>query len=229
MSAAEEFAAEFGRDLSRLKCANVFNPYRDICGDHDRPDAPALRRGNLRRVLASATERGIDAIWVGLELGYGGGRRTGLPMTDNLRLAEYGRRMGVTGLAEPTLTGPLSEATSSAVWEALAGVRQRVFLWNVFPLHSHKQGEPLSNRRHNALERDLGLPFLARLVERLQPRTLVSIGRDAAVALEREGYQFEAVRHPAYGGRTEFIAGVRQACPQPRRPNLAALLTRGEA
>lgn len=208
MSAATQFSRAFVADLAALQFNDVFNPYSDTCPNWDRADAPAIRRRNLESVLSAAVDQGVDDIWVGLELGHGGGRRTGLPMTDDRRLASHAARFALTGLELPTIAGRPTEITAGAVWEALSAINRPVLLWNVFPLHSHKAGQPLSNRRHNAAERDAGMTFLARLTDQFASASLVAVGRDAESALRKAGIAHEAVRHPAFGGKPDFLAGV---------------------
>lgn len=46
------------------------------------------------------------------------------------------------------------------------------------------------------------------LIHLLSPHRVLAIGRDAQLALEDLGVTAEKVRHPSYGGQTEFIQGV---------------------
>lgn len=154
---------------------------------------------------------GVEDLWIGLELGYNGGRRTGLAMTDDAHLYAHGRRFGVAdSMQVATRAGPQREMTAGIVWEALSQISRRVFLWNVVPLHSHATGKPLSNRRHTASERGVCLPHLAGLIEIVKPRRLVSVGREASAALARQGYAHIAVRHPAFGGKRDFLTQVSE-------------------
>jgi uracil-DNA glycosylase len=84
-------------------------------------------------------------------------------------------------------------------------------LWNVFPLHPHEAGEPFSNRSHNARERAAGEDVLAELIELLAPKRIIAIGNDAARSAGRVSPNKEAiqVRHPSYGGQTEFLAQMK--------------------
>jgi hypothetical protein len=54
----------FVNALSELQLDNVFNPYADKCPVHDRSDAVAARRRNLRGYLKAATDIGVDTIWM---------------------------------------------------------------------------------------------------------------------------------------------------------------------
>ena len=220
MTAKSRFARDFVADLARMRFENVFNPYSDTCEICDGPDAPAKRRRNLESVLSAAVAGGVDALWVGLELGHGGGRRTGLPRTDDRRLQTHGTRFGLADLEPPTIAGRSVELTASAVWEALESVPGRVLLWNVFPLHPHKPGTSLSNRRHHPAEREAGIAILKRLKEQLSDAPIIAVGRHAEAALRRAGYPHDAVRHPAYGGKPDFLAGVAQL--HHHRPNTSS-------
>ncbi len=193
--------------LSQVQLDSVFNPYSDRCELCDRADAPQRRRANLRNFLESMTEVEVDSIWIARDLGYRGGRRTGVPLTDEIHLEILGR---IYGLAPSRATkGPaVAERTAAIIWRVLAEVKQPVFLWNVFPLHPFEPGEPMSNRCHTRAEREAFSDLLVALLEMLQPKRLVAIGRDSQQALTDRGLECHPVRHPSYGGQTEFIDGM---------------------
>ena len=69
---------------------SVFNPYSECCPTHDRPGADALRTQNLVRWLTASLESRVDTMWIARDLGYRGGRRTGLPLTDEIHLNQAG-------------------------------------------------------------------------------------------------------------------------------------------
>ncbi|MGO8868998.1 MAG: uracil-DNA glycosylase [Alphaproteobacteria bacterium] len=105
--------------------------------------------------------------------------------------------------------GPeVAERTAAVVWQMLRAIDRPIFLWNVFPLHPHEPGDPMSNRCHTRVERESCRPLLTWLMETLQPRTVVAIGRDAHLALQDLGISAAAVRHPSYGGQSEFVSGL---------------------
>ena len=198
----------FLADLAGVRLDGVFNPYSDRCPDHDRAGSPRCRRGNLEAVLAAAWAAKGGSVWVARDLGYRGGRRTGLPLTDEVHLRHFSEAWGGLSLQKAT-TGPaVGERTAAVIWDMLCRVGRPVFLWNLFPLHPHDAGNPMSNRSHNAAERRIGEWFLTSLLEALQPATVVAIGNDAATALQRLGFGHAKVRHPSYGGQASFCAGV---------------------
>jgi predicted 2-oxoglutarate/Fe(II)-dependent dioxygenase YbiX len=74
----------FAAALAETCLPSVFNPYRETCAHHDHPEA--VRRRNLKRCLEAALDARVDTIWIARDLGYRGGRRTGVPLTDEVHL-----------------------------------------------------------------------------------------------------------------------------------------------
>ncbi|MCH4565501.1 uracil-DNA glycosylase [Halomonas sp. EGI 63088] len=195
------------RALKNIQFENTFNPYFERCPVYDLQDAPELRRHYLKEMLDRASDIELDAIWVGRDLGYRGGRRTGLALTDDVHFADHLQRWRLD-VQRPTHGKPVAERTAAAIWDILLRVRVPVFLWNVFPLHPFNEGDPFSNRAHNARERRAGAEILIKMVELLQPKRIIAIGNDAYNVLSgvfAEDFVYKA-RHPSYGGQTEFLA-----------------------
>jgi hypothetical protein len=199
---------DFVAQVSALRFDNVFNPYTDACPDHDDAEAPVIRRRNLELVLEAALRIEVDSFWIARDLGYRGGRRTGLALTDDVHLDFHARLLGTGPLARAT-KGPLvAERTAAIVWRMLRRIERPIFLWNVFPLHPHEPDSPMSNRCHTRSERNACLPLLSWLLGTLRPRHIVAIGRDAHTAVEELGVNANLVRHPSYGGQADFVAGL---------------------
>lgn len=150
-----------------MRFPDAFNPYSDVCQVHDVPTAPEIRRRNLQAILEAVGDRPVDELWLGLEPTWRGGRRTGLAITDDPRLALHASRWRAAGVTRATRSEGPYEQTAENVWKALAGVSERVFLWNAVPLHTHKPGLPLSDRRHTKTERNACLPLLGKLLDLL--------------------------------------------------------------
>lgn len=201
---------EFVDALCDLDIEEVFNPYSSQCPVYDLPHAPGMRKRALLATLNEASQREVDSLWIGRDLGYRGGRRTGLALTDDMHLQSYASRWGIT-IQRPTKGPPIGERTAAVIWSVLALIKPSIVLWNVFPLHPHERGNPFSNRAHNSQEGKIGEEFLAELLLMLKPKRLVAIGNDAArVALRIAGAQeVFKVRHPSYGGQTKFVQQVR--------------------
>ena len=163
----------------------------------------------------------IDAIWVGRDLGYRGGRRTGLALTDDVHIDRHARRWDLVA-ERPTIGAAVAERTAAVIWSMLDQIDAKIFLWNVFPLHPHESGKPFTNRHHNARERRAGEELLQALIALLRPARIIAIGNDAAAAANRvvDIVPVICVRHPSYGGQFQFlcqIAELYEAAPQNRR------------
>ena len=198
--------------LSSLRFKNAFNPYSDTCLTHDLPDAAALRRDNLRQVLEVALENGVESLWIARDLGYRGGRRTGLAMTDDKHLANHASLLGLASLNRATTGTAVAERTATVIWDALMAIGQPIFLWNVFPLHPHDPTDEMTNRLHTREEREASRPLLEWLIANLKPKSIVAIGRDSQAALSAMGISHGVieVRHPSYGGQREFTESIQR-------------------
>ncbi|MFP6831724.1 MAG: uracil-DNA glycosylase [Pseudomonas sp.] len=198
----------FVNALSELKLDNVFNPYADKCPVHDRSDAVSARRRNLRGYLKAAAEIGIDTIWMGRDLGYRGGRRTGLALTDEYHLSEMTQRYPGSSFKQATVGPALAERTASEIWSVLRAVELPPLLWNVFPFHPHEPGNPFTNRKFTARELQQVDVLNETLIKWLKVRRVVAIGQDAFNYASRFGVEVVAIRHPSYGGIKDFRNGM---------------------
>jgi uracil-DNA glycosylase len=195
--------------LKALNFNHAFNPYLDRCAVHDLIDAPKQREKLLLEILGKATSVKIDAIWIGRDLGYRGGRRTGLALTDDINFESHLARWEIIA-NRPTKGIALPERTADSIWGILNKIAAPIFLWNVFPLHPYEPGNPFSNRQHNAKERRAGVELLEQLLILLKPERIIAIGNDAAKVVSQ--MQTESpikVRHPSYGGQAQFLAQMR--------------------
>lgn len=202
--------AHFVETLRALDFEDTFNPYSDRCAVHDYDDAPRRRRDALLAILRAATGSEIDSLWIGRDLGYRGGRRTGLALTDDAHLFAHAERWGAS-IEKPTKGDIVAERTAAVIWSVLNQIDAAVFLWNVFPLHPHDSSDQFTNRAHNARERRAGEDLLFQLILLLKPRRLVPIGSDAASTAYRlcGNQDVIRIRHPSYGGQTEFLKQAR--------------------
>lgn len=204
--------------IGSLQFENTFNPYAQRCPVHDLDDAPSRRRSALHAILNVAVQTTVDSLWIARDLGFRGGRRTGLALTDDIHMHAHAERWRIP-ISRPTHGQLVPERTAGIVWSVLSQIDVPVFLWNVFPLHPHESSQPFSNRSHTAQERRAGEEVLAALMELLRPRRIVAIGNEAASSVRRFMCQAEVVqvRHPSYGGQTEFLHAVRDLYSIPAR------------
>jgi hypothetical protein len=112
----------FADALAETNMPGVFNPYRDNCPLHDRPNAATVRRRNLRRCLEASLDTGVDTIWVARDLGYRGGRRTGVALTDEVHLDSAAAMMGGISLER---AGAIPPETARLPMECLSAAPPR--------------------------------------------------------------------------------------------------------
>jgi hypothetical protein len=188
------------RELPSLTIGTTFNQFRDE-GPDDLPGAPAIRLANLRQYLEERRE--ADVVAVGEAAGYQGMRWSGIAFTSEFDLLRWGDPYRRSSRRPRPWKEP-SGTIVHGVLEELDAER-RVILWNTVPTHPHLAGKPLSNRRPTREEIAAGRVLVERLVEIVQPRIVVGVGRIACAALPQAQY----VRHPAQSGATAFRLGMR--------------------
>lgn len=198
----------FVKALSKIRLPSVFNPYAEHCSICDLDEAVEFRRNNLQSFLEAALDSHVDTIWIARDLGYRGGRRTGVPLTDEVHLENASRVLGGAFLQRATQGPVVAERTAAIVWQVIERIGKPVVLWNVFPFHPHELNDPMSNRCHTRIEREATAPLLHNLIKMFRPKKIVAIGRDAQLALENLEVSAAGVRHPSYGGQRDFINGL---------------------
>ncbi len=155
-------------------------------------------RAHLERVADG------DLLLLGEAAGWRGARQSGVAFTS-------AHQVGLRGTREPTAT---------VVHESLSalGLSERALLWNTFPLHPHKVDEPRTNRTPVAAEVQSTESLISVAA---RGRRVVCVGQVAAKAFARAtGLRVPdvdtarpdaaavVVRHPSYGGATEFRSGM---------------------
>ncbi len=200
----ESFAA-FIEGVAQRSFGAAFCMFREADPALEHPAGPERRRANATAYLERAGRAPL--LLVGEAMGYAGGRFSGLAFTAERTLAGWGPPYEATSL-RPEGWAEQSGTIVHGTLEQL-GLSAGTVLWNVVPAHPHRPGEPLSNRTPTIGELRAGADVLAELIERLEPRAIVAVGRSAERALGELGLPCDAaVRHPANGGATAFRAGL---------------------
>ena len=187
---------------SRPHTQNSCNPYRE----------PSARNNLVRYLEKVYSQRGRPILLVGEALGYRGGLLTGIPFSSErlLRTAPHAFLRSLRDQLD--IAGDTSEATATMVWGALAGRRKVPLFWNAFPFHPHRPGEPDSNRAPSGREVEESRLYLQQLARIFRPVKVAGLGRKGAQAAERAlpGNKVTLLRHPSYGGKLEFEAGLER-------------------
>lgn len=203
--ATDDQIEDFVEAISLIQSSNAFNPYKDVCEVADSSESPRIRVENLKSVLKACISSEYCSLWIARDLGYRGGRRTGIALTDELYLRKYGELIGAKNLRKATKGVAVPERTAFVVQNILGRIRKSVFMWNVFPLHPYESNNQLSNRKHTTAEREMSRFAIEWLVKMLNIDVVVAIGRDAEAALGEMKLDAAAARHPSYGGQREFV------------------------
>ena len=198
-------------DLSQVKLsADAFNEYAP--GDAN----SAVRRENLRLYLRTMAARNPTTLLVMEAPGYRGCRLTGVPVTSRKvllegvpRLTMFSVQEGYRDVDDIGFERVYGEQSATIVWGTLANLSLLPFIWNTFPFHPHKAGQPLSNRRPRKSEIDLGVPYLQRLLEYWRYEKVIAVGNVAYETMVGKGIDCQKIRHPAHGGKNDFVAGLK--------------------
>lgn len=188
---------------------HLFNPY----GYQN--EANCARRHNLRLYLTSMAQRRPQVMLVAEAPGYRGCRLTGVPFVSPLIMQ--------TGLDDVDLFGGARgyqvtdewpevqrEVSATIMWQTLLANGFTPLLWNALPFHPHRPGNPQSNRTPRTSELALGKPFLSALLQLFPVQTVVAVGNKAESALTQWDISFKKVRHPAQGGKKDFVHGIQK-------------------
>jgi len=175
----------------------------------------AIRRRNLRLYLDELSARRPSTMLVGEAVSYRGGRLTGIAfVSETLMLSgvatRAGRILGADRGYRKATPGPRlsTEASATMVWSTIAAIEPLPLLWNAFPFHPFRDGDPDSNRVPSAAELLLGERFIERLLRLFPIERVVAIGNQAALSLTRMDIAHEKVRHPSQGGKQLFVTGM---------------------
>lgn len=199
------------RELSLAKVSNdAFNEYAP--GDMNN----AIRRSNLRLYLRAMAARRPKTLLLMEAPGYRGCRLTGVPVTSRKVLLEglpalkmFGREAGFRDVADVGFERVYGEQSATIVWSALADLGALPLIWNTFPFHPHRAGKGNSNRKPRAAEIALGADFLGQLLAIWEFEQLIAVGNIAHETLQDLSLDCRKLRHPAHGGKRDFVAGLR--------------------
>ncbi|VTU42665.1 MULTISPECIES: uracil-DNA glycosylase [unclassified Variovorax] len=200
---------------------DVFNPWRDHDPVNDQNElGPSIRAANLERYLAARVGK-ARLLLVAEAPGHRGCRVSGIAMTSERIMlghhpviphhAVFEGPKQQTSLPELHKKGA-NEQTASTVWGLLLSLGlapEEFVLWNAFPCHPHKPGEPLSNRAPTPKEVAACADVLRDMLTLLGTARVVAVGRVAQRQLQVQGVEAPYVRHPAMAGINQFREQVQ--------------------
>lgn len=209
-SSAEPQIDALIRELSLAQLpGDAFNQYAP--GDVNN----AIRRANLRLYLLAMAARDLQTLLVMEAPGYRGCRLTGIPVTSRKVLLEglpalslFGREAGFRDVADAGFERVYGEQSATIVWSTLSDLGALPLIWNAFPFHPQRAGKPDSNRRPRPLEIALGAEFLRRIMAIWDFKQVIAVGNVAFETLRDLSLNCRKVRHPAHGGKKDFVAGL---------------------
>ncbi|SHJ63805.1 Uracil DNA glycosylase superfamily protein [Geosporobacter subterraneus DSM 17957] len=156
-----------------------------------------------------------SVLLVGEAPGYKGCRLTGVPFTSEHLLMNnmaglklFGKEAGYGLAVEKEKL--LREATATIIWETLLQHHIIALAWNAFPFHPHKEGHEESNRTPLKGELLIGEKPLLRIIDLYKIKRVVAVGGKAEQTLGKLNIQCHKVRHPAQGGKRDFVEGIKK-------------------
>lgn len=201
---------EFIDDLARTKVPeNVYNQYSY------KDQANSIRRENLLIYLKEMYKLAPKLILIAEAPGYRGSRITGVPFTsedlllnnmDGLDL--FGPQKGYRLPLEETKLR--KEATATIIWETLIKEKTIALGWNAFPFHPYRRDNVKSNRTPLKKELLIGEEFILKIIDLFAIEQIVSVGNKAYNSLSKLGIGSSKVRHPAQGGKNDFVNGIEK-------------------
>jgi hypothetical protein len=183
---------------------NLENPY------YGRSKLTLLRRENLRLYLEQMQAQNPEVLLLGEAPGYNGCGRTGIPFTSERTVSEENFFQGGGYQVAPVKGQLQSEQSAGILWQALQNWEPKPLIWNIFPFHPHQPGKLRSNRTPTEPELENGLDYLNDFLRLFEIRRIGAVGRKAEAKLSGMKIPFTYIRHPAHGGKRDFLAGVEE-------------------
>lgn len=175
----------------------------------------AIRRANLLRYLETMYERRSNKLMVMEAPGYRGCRLTGIPVTSRRVMLDGVPELDLLGInhgfedTEDEGFGDIQgEQSATIVWDTLANLGSAPLIWNTYPFHPHKLDNLRSNRKPRKPETTLGSQFIRDIVMLFKPEVIIAVGNVAETTIIGSGLNCVKVRHPAQGGKNDFVAGM---------------------
>ncbi len=197
-------------------------------GDHRaiNPYADPVRAENLRRWLALVDQSSVTALFIGEAPGKHGAALTGIPfVSPNLMTSLDSELWQLTygSYRVPSEVDPQHrEATATIFWRHVSFAFKDLpppLTWNAYPFWPIEvdHGGEESNRKPTKHELKKGTKWLRKIVAMFPELLPVAVGRVAQDACNSIGVASIGIRHPSFGGASEFAKGVNLVADKLRR------------
>jgi uracil-DNA glycosylase len=207
--------------LKRLPSSDgLMNPYASAKGTYaaDSQDeigetADDIRLHNFRSIVSSLLDAGSNVILCGEAPGYQGARAVGYAFSSEREVQAAHFPFQDCRLLPGAASGERKlyhEPSALYIWRAMARAKAPAILHNAVPLHPHQPGKAYTNRTPTREEVALGHESLSLLIELVQPRLVVAVGKTAERALRDLGVESRTVRHPSYGGASTMLRQLEE-------------------
>ncbi len=105
-----------------------------------------------------------------------------------------------------------AETTATIVWNAFDEMDIYPLLWNAYPFSPYYSMTNKPNRKPtNAEIENVGKKYFEKLLKLIPVKNFVAVGKVAESAYKIFGItDYESIRHPSFGGKSEFIAGLHR-------------------
>lgn len=178
-----------------------------VNNQYKNPSALSNLKAYLEYMLS---QKGRRVLLVGEAPGYKGCGITGIPFTSSAVFHNIKHPLLESLERQVTFPRYEGESTATIVWNYLSDKPIVPLFWNSFPFHPHSQGNLCSNRAPDDGEIKIGTNFICKISEMYNPSAVAAIGRKGEIALKKAFPEKEIkyIRHPSYGGKPYFIAGM---------------------
>ncbi len=215
MGASSLKIKQFIQTIAKPQHNGLFNPWSQRSEDDLWPDADLQRQARLFQHLSAPHPQ---LVLIGEAAGYQGCRYSGIPFTSERLILEGQIPRVQTPKSEriSSRTRPWSEPSATIVWKTLntLGFAESTVLFNAVPWHPEGKKGPASNRTPTRVEKDIGVSYLEQFLLLFPHISIAALGNISSHTLTILGVPHTKVRHPAYGGATQFRDGLIQLVGQ---------------
>jgi hypothetical protein len=167
-----------------------------------------IRRNNLKVYLTKMKAMDPDFLLLGEAPGYKGCRLSGIPFTSERVMSEHpffrDEPIQFINYREHLE----SEISATIVWNELSNLTIKPLIWNIFPFHPHLEDDTNTNRTPTMAELEEGKSYLEDILNMFNIKKIIALGRKPESQLQKLGWAFAYIRHPANGGKREFVTGL---------------------